>query len=81
MTTDSSVPHDEAFLLCRALSPLPLSMRRAEGQTIEFRKDVPHPVGAFSATPDFRERLLVVVLLRVKEAVQVVPVCCAAKVA
>jgi hypothetical protein len=45
---------------------------------VQLRKDVPHPVGALLAAPDFREGTLVVVRLRLQEAVQVIRVVCMA---
>ena len=48
--------------------------RRAEAQTLELRKDVPHPMRPLPAAPDLCQRRCVVVPLRLDEALQVVRV-------
>src|SRR5262245_13034285 len=52
---------------------------RAESQSVELRKDIPHPVRAFLAAPKFREGSRVVVFLRLHKATQIVRIVRAAK--
>src|SRR5258708_17204003 len=47
---------------------------RAEPEALELGKDVPHPVRSLPAASNFRHRLFVVALLRLKETSQVVRV-------
>src|SRR5258708_32323638 len=47
---------------------------RAEPEALQLGKDVPHPVRSLPAASNFRHRLLVVALLRLKETSQVVKV-------